>query len=190
MQSLRERKKVKTRQALVQAAIQLFVDQGYSHTTVDQITELADVSRRTFFRYFPSKEAVVFPDRAQRLDLLRQLLGNNCSLRKAFLGLAHDFVNQRQIVIAQQQIIDSSTDLVAYQRELDSQFEDAVAEALISRGDGSEKNLLESQIVAAAVIAAVRVTLQRWFATNGKADLVEMGNEMFDLLERGFGDQQ
>ena len=189
MQSLRERKKVKTRQALVQAAIQLFVKQGYAHTTVDQIAQTAEVSRRTFFRYFPSKEAVVFPDRAQRLALLRQLLAKDNTLRQAFLGLANDFVDQRHLVIAQQQIIDSSPDLVAYQHELDMHFEDAVAEALMSRHGGGEKYLLKSQIVAAAVIAAIRVTLQRWFATNGEADLLAMGNEMFDLLEQGFGDQ-
>src|SRR5689334_23828941 len=50
------------REALVAAAFQLFLERGYEETTVDDIVALAGVGRRSFFRYFPSKEDVVFPD--------------------------------------------------------------------------------------------------------------------------------
>jgi AcrR family transcriptional regulator len=55
---LRERKKQRTRDALILAAHELFVTQGYETTTVDQIAEAVDVSQRTFFRYFTNKEEV------------------------------------------------------------------------------------------------------------------------------------
>jgi len=55
----RERKKRQTRDALVRAALTLFVAKGYEHTAVREITDTADVSERTFFRYFASKEDLV-----------------------------------------------------------------------------------------------------------------------------------
>ncbi|TXS54987.1 TetR family transcriptional regulator [Streptomyces sp. t39] len=72
---LRARKKQRTRDALVRVALELFTAQGYDETTVDEITEAVEVSQRTFFRYFASKEDVAFAvqemTEAHYLDALR-----------------------------------------------------------------------------------------------------------------------
>jgi AcrR family transcriptional regulator len=60
--SLRERKKAQTRAAIQSHALRLFREQGYDATTIEQIIEAANVSETTFFRYFPTKEGVVFQD--------------------------------------------------------------------------------------------------------------------------------
>ncbi|GAA2988831.1 TetR family transcriptional regulator [Streptomyces sp. KhCrAH-43] len=57
---LRERKKRRTRDALLVAALELFTTHGYEETTVDEIADAVEVSQRTFFRYFAGKEAAVF----------------------------------------------------------------------------------------------------------------------------------
>ena len=59
---LRERKKATTKSTIQQCALQLFSAHGYDATTVEQIAETAGVSRRTFFRYFQTKEDVVLHD--------------------------------------------------------------------------------------------------------------------------------
>ncbi|KAA0107886.1 TetR/AcrR family transcriptional regulator [Mycolicibacterium sp. P1-5] len=56
---LRERKKQRTRAMLVDAAVKLCIERGYANTTVEQIAAVAEVSPRTFSRYFPTKDAVM-----------------------------------------------------------------------------------------------------------------------------------
>src|SRR5215470_13539481 len=68
--NLRERKKLAAWRAIRAAALQLFEEQGYAATTIEQIATVANVSRATFFNYFAGKEAVLFdPDPGERDDL-------------------------------------------------------------------------------------------------------------------------
>ena len=68
---LRERKKVETRQALIDVATDLFDRQGYERTTIEEIAAVVGVSARTFHRYFPRKEDVVLADGTDRVERLR-----------------------------------------------------------------------------------------------------------------------
>lgn len=65
---LRELKRQRTRQALIRAAMRLFEEKGYEQTTVAEIAAAAEVSTKTFFNYFTSKDEVLFPHLAGRID--------------------------------------------------------------------------------------------------------------------------
>ena len=59
MPGLRERKKVRLRQEIIKTAVKLFRKRGYENTRVDDIVQILEISQPTFFRYFPSKDAVL-----------------------------------------------------------------------------------------------------------------------------------
>jgi AcrR family transcriptional regulator len=59
---LRERKKQRTRETIIKVALGLFADRGFEKTTIADIADAAEVSSRTIFAYFPSKEDILFSD--------------------------------------------------------------------------------------------------------------------------------
>src|SRR3954447_2441921 len=69
-EGLRERKKVRTRQAIADAARELFVQRGYDAVTVADVARAADVAEKTVFNYFPAKEDLVFTEREDRFAAL------------------------------------------------------------------------------------------------------------------------
>jgi len=91
MEGLRQRKRQRTRREIAGAALRLFAERGFDHTTISDIAEAAEVSRRTFFAYFPSKEDVVFWDFDHRLASFQNALKHR-SARQSVLSVLREWL--------------------------------------------------------------------------------------------------
>ncbi|MFD4675022.1 TetR/AcrR family transcriptional regulator [Lentzea sp. NPDC058450] len=88
----RDRKKHATRQALVAAAVRLFTERGYDNTSVADITDLADVSKRTFFLHFPTKEDVLLVDSDTRTSLAVAAIAAHPTPRESLAAAADHMI--------------------------------------------------------------------------------------------------
>lgn len=94
----RQRHRIATRERIFRAALQLFAERGYLQTTVEQITEAADVGKGTFFNYFPTKEHVLSRYGEERIEAVERALdkvkNGGCSVLAALKDLATSLAGQ------------------------------------------------------------------------------------------------
>jgi len=180
----REENKQTTHQALSEAALSLFIDRGFEHTTAEDIADAAGVSRRTLFRYFADKQACAFPRSAHRLAMLKAHLDvEGPSLQQVEEGvakLAEAFMHTRSFELRQQRIVDRTPALQQRELALFADWEAVITARLLRdwpQGAG--------RIAGAAILAMIRVQYRRWVDGGCSADLVEMSTDGFALLRAG-----
>lgn len=161
---LRARKKQQTREAIHNAAMRLFAEKGFEGTTVAAIAEAADVSTRTFFSYFPSKEEVVFAkfetafadfDRALRerpagVDALQ-------TLRTWIDQIAREFADDLEPTRVRARLKRESPAVAARDLGHTRRFERRLAEA-VGEDLGEPADALRPRLVAAAAVAALQTS--------------------------------
>ncbi len=185
-----EGKRARKRDALVAAAHTLFRAQGFEATTIDQIAAAAGVSRRTFFRYFATKDAVVFPHAADRIARFREALrprrgeSAHTAVRRAVLEVAHEFAAGRDELLLQRALIASSSALLAREHEVDMAWEEAIVAAMEAEEPEGDDRALRARVRAGAVAGALRAALRVWLDGKGRADLAALGAKALDLLDR------
>lgn len=191
--NLRERKKRRTRKDLLRAATRLFAARGYDAVTTDDIAVAAEVSRRTLFRYFPTKEALVFADTTLRLERFRALLAERppgetgfAAVRRALMAMSVEYMEDRDEIVARQRVIEASPALIAAERLHDFAWEAAIAEALLARSAERPDREHWARILAAAIFGVVRTVVREWVADGGRSDLGAVGRASLDLLAEGF----
>ncbi len=198
--SLRERKKLATRRSIRRVAVDLIAERGFSHVTVEDIAAAADVSPRTFFNYFPSKEAVLFgadPGRAEqaRARLVHDLPGRSSLdvLRVVLADQARDFAEEvaelggdparlaRKIRAAQ-----ADPQLRAAQAAHMAKVESGFAAALAQRLGTDPDRDPYPMVLASAATAILRATLSFWAASGGAVPLEQLTDAAFQALADGF----
>jgi AcrR family transcriptional regulator len=190
--SLRDVHKDRTRHALQEAALKLFAAQGYDATTTEEIAEEAGVSARTFFRYFSTKESVLYMGERAWVESFSQIYrGQKDSLRDVdaicatLIELASDHPRGRRSLRLYSRAVASSPTLRG--REQDHQRKDVenVAKAIADRR-GLRRADEASTLLAAVAVLTYRRALDAWLAGPAGTELAELIAEEFRLLEAPF----
>jgi AcrR family transcriptional regulator len=157
---LRERKKRATRDALARAGLELFVERGYDETTLAEIAEVAGVSTRTIFAYFPSKEDILFATMQTMRDALARALADRpagtdalTSLQEFILSSAHE---KTELDHKLGQVIAADPTLSSHKRARIAEFQEVLA-AAIADDLGVGPDDLRPQVAAASLTAAFEV---------------------------------
>jgi AcrR family transcriptional regulator len=197
--SLRERKKLATRRQLRRAALELVGERGLANVTVEDIAEAADVSPRTFFNYFPSKEAVLFggePDRAAALrdrvarlapgapavEVLRTVMAQDAEAMAAELrslgGDPADWLRRMKVARTDPQVR-------AAQAAHMATIERAIGEGLATRLGADADTDLYPWVLADAAVGVVRACMAFWAGSGGAVQLGRLVEQAFQALAEG-----
>ena len=189
---LRERKKLRTRAELADAAMRLFAERGFDSVTVEEIADAVEVSPRTFFRYFDTKEDVLTLDSGVNLTQIVDRFAARpadespfVALRHAFADVAASYEADRARLVTRAQIIARSPSLRARTVEANASWESALTVAVAARLGIDDPGDMRPRLVAVAAIAAVRVSLDSWLADATNPSLGEHISEAFHLLDGG-----
>ncbi|MEU9411763.1 TetR family transcriptional regulator [Streptomyces sp. NPDC048281] len=184
------------RDALVAAAFRLFVERGYEQTTVDDIVALAGVGRRSFFRYFPSKEDVVFPDHEGCLADMTAFLATGdpecepvrqvCDAARLVLRM---YAENPTFSVQRYRLTKQVPGLRAYELSVVWRYERALADYLRGRYAGRPDGTLRADVVAAAVVAAHNNALRSWLRSDGRVDADETVGHALGYVQAAFGTQ-
>ena len=176
---LRERKKRAVKTALEQTALRLFMEKGYDDTTVEDITEAVDVSTRTFFRYFATKDEVLFAHQEERLAAIQEFFEQrpagepvSATVRDLVALFAEDLSSNRELLVVQATVYAQARLPAGIIRLRQDELIEAIAAGLarqLGRGAG-----IRPIVLATATMCAIELAARAWFAGGQEGDLREM----------------
>lgn len=177
------------------AAFRLFLERGYEQTTVDDIVALAGVGRRSFFRYFPSKEDVVFPDHERYLADMTAFLAAGgdedepvrraCDAARLVLRM---YAENPAFSVQRYRITKRVPGLRAYELSVVWRYERALAGYLRTRFAQRRDGTLRADVIAAAVVAAHNNALRSWLRSDGRGDAAAAVDHALNHVQAAFCD--
>jgi AcrR family transcriptional regulator len=191
---LRERKKIKTRQAIRKAAYRLFGEQGYAATSVERIADEAEVSPSTVFRYFPTKEDIVLTDEydPQVHDALLARPADESpvtALRNAVVEVFEQTMRQDPgrepaEIHERMRLVLELPALRARMAEHMSASARVLARALAER-TGLDENSLELRVCTGALLGAMAEAMYHWSESGQPEDLLDVLDRALNVVESG-----
>jgi AcrR family transcriptional regulator len=191
--TLAERKRQLVRDELADAALRLLARQGFEQTTVDELAAAAGVSRRTFFRYFASKEDVLISSVAVAFEgILAEVAARPAgeppavAIREALKTVTmEDFADDREKSVA---LIRHTQEIPALRARFAERLDllrDELAVVLAHRA-GRENPVPRDQFAAGLGLLAFAGALQHWAATDGRADPAAVLDAAFEEAGQAF----
>ena len=186
--SLRARKKRLAQATIEEAALRLFQQQGYEHTSIQDIADAVMMSSRTFFRYFASKEEVLLgpmhtiqSDGRRFLQRMAPTASPQAALRATIEYLASLYQQQQaRFPIRYQVAVQTSSIATIYLTAL-IEMEPAMCDALCSHLEaGTSRN--EIRLLVALYMTALRVAMTAWLEQEAQGDLVSVLREHLNFF--------
>src|SRR6201998_2425928 len=180
-----------THEALRQAALKSFARKGFANVTVTELAREAGVTERTFFRHFPTKEAVLFQDYETHLEWLADALGQRPASESVFdavlagvKSFPHDLEVVRQAAIARSTLINPER-IANHLRVVQSSFAKVLTEFVKTRYPKVADIDLVSEVAGAALAAALVVAVEKWGHDGCTGDLGEIFAASVDVVRCG-----
>lgn len=185
MEGLRDRTRRAVRAELTRRALELFAERGFDETTVDDIAKAAGLSKRSFFRYFPTKEDAVFGG----VEVMGERVAEEIARRPAGEGpweCLHAVLRGWEERINAEpegmRLIESTPALRARFLQKRDEARALIIEALAGRGVA----VFEADLVAAAAGAALDAVAREWLRTGGATDRLALVDQAFTMLRPAF----
>ena len=185
--SLRERQKWVAQSTIEETALRLFLQQGYEHTSIQDIANAVKMSPRTFFRYFASKDEVLLgPMRVaqqEALIALQRMMPTSTpaeALRAVLMLLARRYEEQRGRFALRYQVVMQSPPIASLFLFTFVEAEPAISQALYTHLQAAtDRN--EIRFLVALHMAALRVAIEEWLEYEGNAERCE---DLMSILSR------
>lgn len=188
--SLWERQRAAAQEEIVDAALKLFLDQGFDATTIDQIVAVVGISRRSFFRYFGTKEDVVLGDLVSRGAAIAEALsarprdeGPWEALRAAMHESAESTMPDSQAGLALGRMLYETPSLHARHLEKRLRWQEMLVPLIAARlGGDQESATLRSSAIVSSALACLDAASQAWIASDGTRDLAVLYDEAVEAV--------
>ena len=185
-----------TRARIAAAAFELFAAQGFDGTTVDAIAERAGIARRTFFRYFRSKDDVIFADHDTLLATVNQNLASQSGVTPVLAICSgvrvvfRSYVSDPQVSVQRYRLtrsVDALRDReLATVRRYERTFSRYVRDRLAGSEFTEAQAVLRAGVIAASVVAAHNAVLREWLRAGGDYDPMSDLETAFAWVQQTF----